>query len=391
MNIVYIQDLEINYCNGEFYHSKSEHFFERYLSGLTEDDTLTVCCGIKEIADKNIVKKYKNISNPRIRYVKIPEFRKLRNLFLIYKQVYSIVRNADFCYLRCGIASFIAGFYCKKHSIPYMAIVNEDVYKNLRNHSNFLFRQMAYPLSFLTHYIVKKADYACYVTQSYLQSRYPCKGRTIGCSDIEFLELDANVLYRRINKISKKSTPIILGSVGSVATRIKGQDTVIRVLAKLKNEGISNYRYLLVGTGNQKKLRALAKELGVSDLVEFLGEYSHDDVLKWFETIDIYIHPSRTEGLPRTILEAMTKATPCICSEVGGVPELINKDFLFHYNGSEIDELKRLIVKMDINTMEKEATMNFERAKLYNPHMLAIKRSAFFVEAISKARKINHD
>ena len=272
-----------------------------------------------------------------------------------------------------------------------MAIVNEDVYRNLRKHSNFFFRQVAYPLSFLTHYVVKNADYACYVTQFYLQSRYPCKGRTIGCSDIEFLELDANALYRRINKILKKTTPIVLGSVGSVATRIKGQDTVIKVLAKLKSEGVLDYRYLLVGSGNQKKLRTLAEELGVSDMVDFLGEYSHDDVLKWFETIDIYIHPSRTEGLPRTILEAMTKATPCICSGVGGIPELINNDFLFHYNGSEIDELKRLIIKMDMNTMEKEASMNFEKSKLYNPQILSIKRSAFFIEAISKVRKISHD
>ena len=386
MNIAYIQDQEIDYCNGEFYHSKSEHFFERYLSGLSENDTFTVCCGIKETTDEDVVKKYKKISNPRICYIQIPEFRKLGNLYKICKRVCSFIKKADFCYLRCGIASSIAGIYCNKHGIPYMAIVNEDIYRNLRNHSNILFRQAAYPLSFLTHYMVKNADSACYVTQHYLQGRYPCKGRTIGCSDIEFLELDTTALHRRKDKILKDSSPILIGSVGSVATRIKGQDTVIRALAELKNEGISDYRYLLVGRGNQQNLRGLAEELGVSEFVYFLGEYSHDNVLRWFETIDIYIHPSRTEGLPRTIIEAMTKATPCICSSVGGIPELINNDFLFHYNGSEVNELKRLILKMDTINMNEEAAQNFNKAKLYNPQILSNKRNDFFIEAILKVK-----
>ena len=46
MNIIYIQDQEIDHYNGHFYHSKSEHFFSRFLAGLKENDTLTVYAGI---------------------------------------------------------------------------------------------------------------------------------------------------------------------------------------------------------------------------------------------------------------------------------------------------------------------------------------------------------
>lgn len=84
----------------------------------------------------------------------------------------------------------------------------------------------------------------------------------------------------------------------------------------------------MVGAGKPNRLRNLAAELGIANQIEFLGEFKHDDVQKWFETIDIYVHPSRSEGLPRTILEAMTKAVPCICSSVGGIPELIDGDSL---------------------------------------------------------------
>ena len=390
MQIVYIQDQEIECYNGEFYHSKSEHFFGRYLAGLGDNDTLTVYCGVIKISDSEIVKRYKKVSHPRIQFVQIPEFRKLGNLLAIFRQVKEIIKDADFCYLRCGIASSIAGYFCRKRGVPYMAILNEDVFKNLWMHPNKVFKLFAYPLSWMTHIMVKKANYACYVTQNYLQREYPCDGPMCGCSDIEFLELNPENLEKRYRKIEGINNKVVLGSVGSVSTKLKGQDTVIRTLAYLKDKGIDNYRYELVGTGNPQRLSELAANLGVIDLVEFKGVYSHEDVLKWFETIDIYVHPSHSEGLPRTILEAMTKATPCVCTKVGGVPELINDNCLFSYNGNEIKDLARILQAMSREKMKVEAEQNFEHSKDYDPSILEKRRSSFFENAINNSRHRNN-
>lgn len=386
MNIVYIQDQEVACYKGEYYHSKSEHFFERYLAGLTADDTLTVYCGVVPIDNAGRVSKYKNVSHPRIKYVQIPEFRKLGNLVSIFKQIKEVVKTADFCYLRCGIASSFAGYYCRKQGVPYMAIVNEDVFRNLWNHPNKVFKLFAYPLGTMTSKMVKNAQYACYVTKEYLEKRYPCKGEMLGCSDIEFLDINQNALDSRINKINTRKETIVLGSIGSLSAKLKGQDTVLYALAELKKAGKNNYRYQLVGGGSSDNLRALASRLGVIDQVDFMGEYSHDAVLQWFDGIDIYVHPSHSEGLPRTILEAMTKATPCICSNVGGIPELINKEWLFAYNGNEVNDLVNLILKMDSPQMQKEAEANFEKSKEYNPEILEKRRSTFFTHAIDNVR-----
>ena len=389
MRIAYIQDQEIERFSGEYYHSKSEHFFERYLAGLGANDTLTVYCGVIQVSDAERVKRYKKVSHPRIQFVQIPEFRKLGNLFAIFRQVKNIIKEADFCYLRCGIASSIAGYFCKKRGIPYMAIVNEDVFKNLWLHPNKVFKLFAYPLSWMTHRMVKNADYACYVTQDYLQTQYLCKGEMCGCSDVEYLDLDETIVGKKIERINKIQDLIILGSIGSINARLKGQDTVIKALAYLKEKGFNNFVYELVGTGNPERLMNLAKKLGVSDRVVFKGEYSHDDVLNWFDGIDIYIHPSHSEGLPRTILEAMTKATPCICTKVGGVPELIDAECLFEYNGKEVPDLSRLILRMNKDKMIIEAERNFERARNYNPEVLEKRRSAFFENAINITRNKN--
>lgn len=387
MRIIYIQDQEILRYKDGYFHSKSEHFFERYLAGLGENDTLTVYCGIIEVDEYSFVKKCKKIDNPRIIYKCIPEFRKLGNMFSIQKKVKEAVRGADFCYLRSGIASSMASYYCKKMDVPYMAIVNEDVFKNLWMHPNKLFKLFAYPLSWFTHKMVKDASYACYVTKDYLQKQYPCKGETLGCSDIEFLEINDSAIENREKKIDALEDKIVLGTVGSVSAKLKGQDTVIKALAILKSKGIMKYRYQLVGRGNSQYLYNIAKQYGVDEMVEFKGPLLHGDVIKWFESIDIYVHPSHSEGLPRTILEAMTKATPCICTRVGGVPELIEDNYLFSYNGSEVDDLILLLHRMTKDEMKRVAVDNYEHSKAYEPSVLERRRRKFFEKAISTLKK----
>lgn len=387
MRVIFVQDQEIGCFHGKAYHSKSEHFFERFLCGLQEDDTLTIYTGMKEIADADTVTKQKCVSHSRIQFVKIPEFRRLNNMAAICKKMKRAVHEADFCYLRCGIASSFAGYFCKLYHKPYMTIVNEDVFRSGVNHSKSMVRLSAYPLWFVTRLLVKNADYSCYVTTHYLQDKYPCKGEMLGCSDIEELQIEKQSLKNRYDRIENMRGKVVLGSIGNVATVIKGHDTAIKALAQLKEMGEKNYVYRIVGTGNPDRLKYLAVKMGVSEMIEFLGSYSHDDVLTWFESIDIYLHPSRSEGLPRTILEAMTKATPCICSDVGGISELINSEYLFKYDGNEVKSLSNLILKMNKESMRKEAQRNFEASKAYNPKLLSEKRAAFFEKAINTVRK----
>ena len=387
MRITYIQDLPIYEYNGDFYHPKSANFFFRYLDGLKNDDKLTVYSAIISITNTEKIKKYSKVNHPLIEYKKIPDSRNLKNILSLPKIVRKIVVNSDFCYLRSGLATTFASYYCKRNKIPYMAIVNEDVYKNTKSHSKLFVRLTAYPLLMLNRYMIRNANYACYVTKEYLQRRYPCNGSVLGCSDVEFLDINSDAIRDRYHHIENHNGNIILGSVGLISTAIKGQDTVIKAIAELKKDGFTNYEYWLVGSGSKDWLNNLAITLGVAEQIKFIGEKSHNDVLKWFENIDIYLHPSRSEGLPRTILEAMTKATPCICSNVGGIPELLDEDYLFEYDGNEVTRLKALIRKMNPDEMRIQAKRNFEKSKEYDPVVLAQIRSTFFSEALNNNRK----
>ena len=109
----------------------------------------------------------------------------------------------------------------------------------------------------------------------------------------------------------------------------KGQKYVIKAIADLKNKGITGIEYQLIGSGTGKKLIRYAKKLGVENEVKVIGALPHSEVWKWYDSIDVYVQPSFSEGLCRSIVEAMSRACPIICSDVGGNYELIEKDFLF--------------------------------------------------------------
>ena len=79
----------------------------------------------------------------------------------------------------------------------------------------------------------------------------------------------------------------------------------------------------LIGDGDlQEKMKDYAQELGIRDKVSFLG--SQSNVYPFLQQADIFLMPSRFEGMPMTIIEAMGTGLPVVASAVGGVPDMID-------------------------------------------------------------------
>lgn len=389
MRIAYIQDQEIYQYENDYYHAKSVHFFARYLVGLKENEKLTVFCGIIKVKKSDDIKNYQKITDERIVYEELPDFRDIKNLKKIIKKIENEIGKFNFLYLRTGIVSSIASYYCNRKKIPYMSIVNEDVYKNCKISSKRIVRLSAYPLWLGARYAIKHAKYVCYVTQNYLQKKYPTRGKKIGCSDVEMLELRTDVLKRRIEKIDAYDESIcIIGIAGSVETYLKAHDVIIKSLKLLNIKSKTKYILEIVGAGSTQRLVDIAKAEKVEEQVFFLGEKSHESVIQWMDHIDIYVHPSRSEGLPRTIIEAMSRATPCICSNVGGIPELVDSRYLFSYkNKNPEKELAELLLCMNKNEMKKQAAFNFKKAQSYAPELLSDIRKKFFEDVVDIERE----
>jgi glycosyltransferase involved in cell wall biosynthesis len=115
------------------------------------------------------------------------------------------------------------------------------------------------------------------------------------------------------------SSPRLL-SVGRVVHQ-KGLDLAMRALDGLKQ---LNWEWHIAGDGPQLPgLQALAKELGIGDRVHFLGWQSRGQLIEAYKQANVFLFPSRHEGMPNAMLEAMASGLPVVASCIAGSEELV--------------------------------------------------------------------
>ncbi|HLV81541.1 MAG TPA: glycosyltransferase family 4 protein [Chthonomonadaceae bacterium] len=108
---------------------------------------------------------------------------------------------------------------------------------------------------------------------------------------------------------------------------VKGQDVLIEAMGLLRGTEDLCVNLALIGGGERMEaLQARARELGIAERVRFLGRRRHEEVPDWIGASDVYCLPSRNEGCPNVVLEALACGRPVVASNVGGVPELLNAD-----------------------------------------------------------------
>ena len=105
-----------------------------------------------------------------------------------------------------------------------------------------------------------------------------------------------------------------LCTVGSLEIFRKGLDVILESLAVLESRGWHDCRLTLVGAGeDQQSLEELGKRLGISSMLRFVGEYENPQLL--VAQADLFVLPSRREGLPNALLEAMRAGTCVVAAD----------------------------------------------------------------------------
>ena len=359
--------------------SHNDEIFSRYYK-IAEN--VHVAIRTKKI-EKNEAEKLSKITVKPFHVIPCPNTETLSGLFKI-PQLKKILTQAviESDYVVARVPSTI-GFYAADIALrlnkPLLVEAVACPWDAYWNHSYK--GKIVAPINYLKmKKTMRRAPYAVYVTNEFLQRRYPTKGKNIACSDVFLAPFNETVLDRRLNKINQNTNESIkIGTLAAVDVKYKGQQYVIRALGKLKKYGIANYEYQIVGGGDQNYLRKEAIKNNVEDQVKFLGAIPHVKVFDWLDTINIYIQPSRQEGLPRALIEAMSRALPCMGARTGGIPELLDPSFTFSNSRKEIDEIINILLSMTPKVMETQARCNFESAKEYEKEVLEQRRREFFM------------
>ncbi|MBA2480869.1 MAG: glycosyltransferase family 4 protein, partial [Planctomycetes bacterium] len=177
--------------------------------------------------------------------------------------------------------------------------------------------------------------------------------------------------------------------VGSLEQMYKGCDILIRAAASIRKD--RDFSISVAGDGRcRSRLEQLTAELGMVDRVRFLGHVTDRGELRaLLDRTTLFVMPSRTEGLPRALIEAMARGCPCIGSSVGGIVELLPAEDLVP--PGDVPALARRLqaALSDADWQRRSSARNRARAEEFRDDQLKPRRESFY-RAVRDATAAGH-
>ena len=222
----------------------------------------------------------------------------------------------------------------------------------------------------------EQACAATYVTSHALQRRYPTGGVSFAVSDVE---LPPAVFVEHPRPVRADCRRVEIVTVASLAQLYKAPDILIAAVAICVRKGL-DLRLVLVGDGKYRtQLEALVAKLDVENRITFAGQVNSGELLRThLDRAALFVLPSRTEGLPRAMIEAMARGLPCIGTPVGGVPELLPPEDLVPAGDAAALAQKIGDVISDPARMARMSKRNLETARRYSHNDLRARQIAFY-------------
>lgn len=175
---------------------------------------------------------------------------------------------------------------------------------------------------------------------------------SLGIDLTKFADAEQKRLALR-EEIGLTEDEVAVGFVGRL-TEIKNIPLLLkaaRLYKERKNEGLPKLKFVIIGNGHlREKLEAETFDLGVEDLVVFLGNRTDSEV--FYSGLDIIALTSLNEGTPLSLIEAMANGKPVISTAVGGVIDLLG--------GIESRNQKFCICERGISVASEDAEGFFE-------------------------------
>lgn len=264
---------------------------------------------------------------------------------------------------------------CRKYHKLYLIESVEFAYE-FRRYGKLYAKPFAPYAEYICRREIARAPYVVYVSQRALQERYPTNGKSLGCSDVELPELDPLILERRTKR--EAGDRIIFGTAGNIGS-YKGQEYVLQAVAELKRQGITNIEYHLAGAGAIRNFEDCIRSLGIHEQVKLYGPVPHEKIFDWYDHLDVYIQPSLTESLGRSVVEAMSRGLPAACSRVGGMVEYASGNIMFEAkNVKQICEVMKKLLDPEIR--KKESAYSLAKAKEFEKSRLDPIRDKFYMD-----------
>lgn len=318
-----------------------------------------------------------------VHFLPLPDYRGPAGYIWHYTQIGRCMKRYLYLYRKISCAVIRSpsplGYqflrYWKQTGKPYGMEITTNLSDSYYYSIDWLHSLLYQRLHLQTKKYAKKAKGVSYVTQNVLQEIYPAGGISESYSSID---LPKELFYQRPVLTGKKREYVMI-HVSTLALDVKGNEEFLQVHKKLMLDGYC-IRSVIVGGGRLLgHYRKRAQELGLSAYTRFTGHIStKEDLMKEMRKADLFLFPTLSEGLPRTVIEAMANSLPCISSDIPSLRELLDEKWLCAPKDIDAFTEKAKILIENIRLYNEAARCNYKMAGNYEYSILNERRSRFY-------------
>lgn len=226
-----------------------DFFKNRY---LTIYDSIIVSTRVKDAENIKGIAGYKKLNGNGVVFLPISNYKEIPDVLQkrkkIMEELENVIDQVDVVIIRMpSVLGSLACKICKKKRKRYVIEMVACAWDGYRNHRNPMGKAIAPIMFWVTRKCVKNAPNVIYVTEEFLQKRYPTKGRQCSCSDVVLGGIKEDYLKSRMEKIDKfNKKEMKICTVANVEMKYKGHIYVLKAIKKLKKYGF-DIKYYLIG------------------------------------------------------------------------------------------------------------------------------------------------
>lgn len=183
----------------------------------------------------------------------------------------------------------------------------------------------------------------------------------------------------RLGNLPFLASDFIIGTIANLYPT-KGLDTLVEAVKIIKKTtAVDRFKFVTIGEGEERsKLESLIQSNNLNENVFLIGAVENAE--QYLPMFDLFVLPSRKEGLPYVIMEAMNTSVPIISTDVGGIPSLINNTNGLVINADDNAQLANAILWAIKNPekMKKRAARALEKIKGYTLDAMVAKTKTVY-------------
>lgn len=312
-----------------------------------------------------VINSYKsNIDNLNIVYT-YTNTHFYKNLLFFIKSFFIIIykfnsnKNIKIIHIHSAskgsfIRKSLIAIFCKVFKKKIVFHLHSGSFKNFYHYSHLNKIYIKYMLSKMDKIICLSEDWVCFYNN------------IINKKSVEILGNPINVNKLNLKSINFNSVQLLY--LGNISDE-KGIFHLINYLKTNKYFIDCRIKLKIGGIGDHLKLMSIIEDFNLANNIIYLGWVEKDEKDALLNNTDIYILPSFFEGLPVSILEAMSYGKPIISTNIGGIPSLVKNNYNgWLFNPSNFNELDKIF---DDLFTSKKIIQTYQK----NSHRIALKYS----------------